>query len=160
MTLLIKYVPHITHLFRKKRAISKSVLKLFKTHLHSVNANCNLWFCCSVLYMWHLLHVCLSGQGSLLCGSSWGFFHLLFSLFKRFFNSQHGKFFLTRIEGLRAEHVIHCTDCKAHSGNVIVILGYLNTTDLIWFDSQLSLSVLMTAQDIITFPLVLYHWPL
>ena len=36
------------------------------------------------------------------------------------------KFFLTRIEGLRTEHVVHRTDCK-----VIVIFGYINKTDLI-----------------------------
>ena len=39
---------------------------------------------------------------------------------------------LTRIEGLRTEDVVHFTDCKAHWGNVIVILGYINKIDLIW----------------------------
>ena len=41
------------------------------------------------------------------------------------------KFFLTRIEGPRTEGVIHST---AHWSNVIVILGYITKTDLIWFD--------------------------
>ena len=52
---------------------------------------------------------------------------------KGFFFSINVKFFLTRIEGLRTEDVVHCTDCKAHWGNVIVILGYINKIDLIWF---------------------------
>ena len=30
------------------------------------------------------------------------------------------------LEGLRKEDVVHCTDWKAHLGNVIVILGYMN----------------------------------
>ena len=38
-----------------------------------VNANCKLWLCCSVLFM-RRLSVLVGG--SLLCGSSWGFFHL------------------------------------------------------------------------------------
>ena len=32
------------------------------------------------------------------------------------------------------EDVVHCTDCKAYWGSVIVILGYVNKIDLIWFD--------------------------
>ena len=46
------------------------------------------------------------------------------------FNCQT-KFFLTQIEGLRREDVVQCTECKAHWGNVIVILGYMNKNDLI-----------------------------
>ena len=30
------------------------------------------------------------------------------------------------------EDVVRCTDCVAHWGNLIVILGYINKTDLIW----------------------------
>ena len=48
------------------------------------------------------------------------------------FFHQHGKFFLTALEGLRTEDVIHCTDCKALLGNVIAILGYINKIDLNW----------------------------
>ena len=33
-----------------------------------------------------------------------------------------GKFFLTRIGGLGKPDVVHCTDCKTHWGNVIVIM--------------------------------------
>ena len=40
---------------------------------------------------------------------------------ERFFFSQYAKVFLTRIQGLR-------TDCKAHCGNVIVILDYVMCT--------------------------------
>ena len=57
-------------------------------------------------------------------------------LFKVFF-SHYGKFFITRIEGLKTQDVIHCTDCKAHWGNVIVILGCIDQIDLIWFDLAL-----------------------
>ena len=89
---------------------------------HSVNVTV---ICCSSLYTQHLLHVC----PSLLCGSSWGFFHCFF-----FFYPVKRVFFFPinpQIEGLRTEDVVHCTDCKAHWGNVIVILGYIKT---IWFD--------------------------
>ena len=59
-------------------------------------------FC--ILYMWHLLHICPSVhprvEGSLLCGSLWGF---LFSLFRVFFIYIS---FLTRFEGLR-QTVLH-----------------------------------------------------
>ena len=40
------------------------------------------------------------------------------------YSSQCCRFFLTLIEGLRKEDVVHCTDCKAHWGNVIVIWGF------------------------------------
>ena len=75
---------------------------------------------------------CLSvlEEGSLHCGSSWGFFRCCFFY-------QHVKFFLARIEGLRTEDVVHCTDCKAHWGKVIVILDYINKIDLIWFKRAL-----------------------
>ena len=42
------------------------------------------------------------------------------------------KFFLARIESLRMEDVVHCTDCEAHWGSVIEILGYINKTDSTW----------------------------
>ena len=54
------------------------------------------------------------------------------ALLNRFFFHQHGKFFLTGVECLRTEDVDHYTDCRAHWGNVIVILGCINKTDLIW----------------------------
>ena len=92
--------------------------------------------CCSFLYTRHLLHVCPSWKRdpssvALPEVSSIVFFYPV----KRVFSHQHVKFFLTRVEGLRTEDVVHCTDCKAHWGNVIVILGYINKIDLIWFDS-------------------------
>lgn len=62
-----------------------------------------LWFCCSVLFVRHLLHVCRPGRGSLPCGSSWRFFTMLFS--------QHGKFFLLWIEALRTEDAVHSIYC-------------------------------------------------
>ena len=43
-------------------------------------------------------------------------------------------FSLLEIEGLRRKDVACCTDGKAHRGNVIVIVGYTNNIDLIWFD--------------------------
>ena len=37
---------------------------------------------------------------------------------------------------VNSEDVIHCTDCKVHWGNVIVILDDLRKkNDLIWFDT-------------------------
>ncbi len=61
-------------------------------------------------------------EGSLLCcSSSW--FLPFFSLLKGFF----GEFFLIRVEALRTEGVICCTDCKAPWGKLwFVILGYRN----------------------------------
>ena len=41
------------------------------------------------------------------------------------------KFFLTRIEDLRTEDAVCCTDCKACCVNVILIFGYINKIDLI-----------------------------
>lgn len=34
--------------------------------------------------------------------------------------------------GLKTEDNIHCTDCKAHCGNVIVILGYIDKILFVW----------------------------
>ena len=45
------------------------------------------------------------------------------------------KFSVTLIEGLMTEDVVHCTVCKTHWGNVIVILGYLNKIDLIYLEA-------------------------
>lgn len=42
------------------------------------------------------------------------------------------RFFLSRNNSLRTEDVIHSPDCKAHWGNVVVIWGYIDKTDLIW----------------------------
>lgn len=47
-----------------------------------------------------------------------------FSPVKVFF-FQYGKFFLTRMED-----DAHHSDCKAHGGNVILILGYIKKTDM------------------------------
>ena len=71
---------------------------------HSVNATCKRWFCYSVVYMQHLLHVCMS----------WGSFFLFF------FFSQYGKFF---------PHSKQSLDW----GNVILIWGCINKI-CIWFD--------------------------
>lgn len=46
-------------------------------------------------------------------------------------NIQYGTFFLTRIGRLRTVDDFHRTDCKAQWGNVIVILGNINTIHLI-----------------------------
>lgn len=83
---------------------------------YSVN-QFKVWFCCSI---------CLSvlGEGSLLCSSSWGS-TIVFPLF-RGFSFQYGN----RINGLRTEDV-HGMGCKAHWGNVTVILGNINKADLI-----------------------------
>ena len=85
-----------------------------------------------------LLHVCISWKSdpssvALPEVSSIVFIFVYFYPVKSFFFHQHVKFFLTRIKVLRTEDVDHCTDCKAHWGNVIVILGYINKTDLSWF---------------------------
>ena len=37
------------------------------------------------------------------------------------FFSQYSKFTLTRIEGLKTEDIVQCTDCTAYWGIVIVI---------------------------------------
>ena len=58
----------------------------------------------------------------------WLFLRFLFFPVKRVF-------FLTWNESLRTEDVLYCTDCKAHWGNVIVILGYMNKTDLNWLSA-------------------------
>ena len=101
---------------------------------HSVNVTCKLWFfalfcTCDICCM----SVC-PGRG---IPPLWLFLRFLPSFFypvKRvIFFHQHGKFFLTQIQGLRTEDVVHCTDCKAHWLNVIVILGYINKFDLIWY---------------------------
>ena len=64
---------------------------------------------------------------SLLCGSSWSCFYVFFffPLLKGFF-SQHGKFFLSRMEDLRTDDVVHCIDCKVGWGSEIIILGYIH----------------------------------
>ena len=54
---------------------------------------------------------------------------------KEFCFYQYDKFFLTGIEDVRTEDVVHCRDCKAHWGNVIVFLSYIYI-QLIWFDIQ------------------------
>ena len=100
--------------------------------------------CLAILYTRHLLHVCPSWKRdpssvALPEVSSIVLFFVFcflffFNLVKRvwvFFSINMWNFFLTQIEGLRTEDVVHCTDCKAHWGNVIVILGYINKTDLI-----------------------------
>ena len=38
------------------------------------------------------------------------------------------------MEGLRTEDAVHCTDYKAHWGNVILIFGFINKIILIWFN--------------------------
>ena len=90
-------------------------------HHYHFNYNSN-WYCtfyyfieivnmflliCSV-HVTSIARLSVLGEGSLLCGSSWGFFHLL-SLLKGFF---WGKFFLPRTDGLRTEGAAHCTDQK------------------------------------------------
>ena len=48
------------------------------------------------------------------------------------------KCFFTLVEGLRTKAVLHCTDCKTHWGEVIVILGFVNKMYifiLIWFEA-------------------------
>lgn len=97
-------------------------------YLYCTFSRWNLWtvilFFCSVTSL-----TCLSvlGEGSLLCDSFWGslcFFCLL-----------KGCFFLSILQVfplLNQEHVVHCTDCNAPWGYVIVILGYMNKIDLIW----------------------------
>ena len=58
-----------------------------------------------------------------------------------FFFPSTWRFFLTWIEGLRTQGVFHCRDCKAHWGNVIVMLGYINKIAWIWFENSVQLSV-------------------
>ena len=100
----------------------------------SINVTCKLWFVALFCLSW-------KRDPSSVALSEVSFF-LFFTLLKRSFH-QHGKFFLTRVECLRTENVVHCTDCKAHWGNVIAIFIYINKTDLIWswFDLQLNADV-------------------
>lgn len=51
------------------------------------------------------------------------------TVFVCFFYAQ--EFFLTWSEGQSTEDVVCCTDCRAHCGNVIVLLGCINKHDLI-----------------------------
>ena len=83
----------------------------------SVSATCKLWFCCPVLYMQHLKHVCPSRERDrssvALCEIS--------SIFSLLFNGrEQGKFFLSQFKGLMFKDVVHCTDCKARWGNVVI----------------------------------------
>ena len=82
--------------------------------------------CCSVLYMQHLLHVCLSWEMDISATLPEVSSIFLFPPRWKFFFSQYGKFFLTQIEGLGTEGVVCSTDYTAYWGNVIVILGYIN----------------------------------
>ena len=68
--------------------------------------------------------VCLSilGDGSLL----WGFFHL----FKIFYSSISFSSLESRVYRQRM-FTVHCTDCKAHWGDMMVILVYIFKIDLI-----------------------------
>ena len=103
-------------LFSKKQKLIPGNNKIYNIICirYHVNTACKLRFCCSLLYMRLLLHV----------GPSWAkdpsFMKLLpsFFLFKSFFNI----FFSINMTSF----VAHCTDCKAHWGNVIVILGFMN----------------------------------
>lgn len=44
------------------------------------------------------------------------------------------------------EHIVYCTDCKAHYSNVIVILGYINKIDFTWQAERHSLKLKATYQ--------------
>ena len=73
------------------------------------------------------------GEGSFLCGSSWGFFHLFLPVIKFFFFF----FSICRVphsnRGSKGQRMLfHCTVWKACWGNVIV--GYINKIDLNSFD--------------------------
>ena len=86
---------------------------------YSVNATCKLWFV--LLYMQHLLHVCLSWERDLSSAvlpevSSTPCVKIL-----SFFFPSTWQVLLPSIKGLRTEDVVHCKDCKAHWGDVIVI---------------------------------------
>ena len=60
------------------------------------------------------------------------FFTLLKGFFSPFFSPHQRDPHLNR--GSKDGGCCCCTDLKAHWGNVIVILGYINKIDLIWFD--------------------------
>ena len=114
-----------------------SVISWIHTHLWFVTdilsmqlVNCDFVVFCNADIYFLSVH---PGRGIYLCGSSLGFFHLLFLTLLKGFFSQHGKFFLTWIDGLRTEDVFHYTDCKVHWGTVIVISGCIHIK-LIWFD--------------------------
>lgn len=117
---LVNYVKN-----RRKSKIIDSVKQSNKTGLKQW-----LWFCCSVMYMRHLLYAYPSWERDL---SSWGFFPPFFPWLKVIL-SPYGKFFLTRNEGVSKEDVARCTDHKTHWGNVTVIWGHYkqNVFDLIW----------------------------
>ena len=87
--------------------VARGLNKCISVH---VNEICELYTRHTVYYM----------SGSLLCGSSWCFFHLFLFPVQRFFVW----FFLTSIGG--SEGDIHSTD----RGNAIVILGNKNKNDL------------------------------
>ena len=91
---------------------------------YSVNVTCKQWLCSSVLDI-YCTSVCPGRASSSVALPEVSFIILLFALLKVFFR-QHVKFFLTLMEGLRAERVVHCTDGKAIYGNVTVIWGYKN----------------------------------
>ena len=108
-------------------ALACSVVLLDPHILHicirySVNATCKLWLCQSVLYMQHLLHFCL--------WEDWIVYSVFFFFQAPFVSINMGSFSSIESRGLRTEDVFHCTHC---TGNIIVILGYINTFDLNWF---------------------------
>ena len=76
--------------------------------------------------MRHLLHVCPSWGRDPSSAALPEVLSISFFLFFSFLI--HDKFFLTGIEGLRTEDVLHRADCEACLGNVIVTLGCMNKT--------------------------------
>ena len=93
-----------------------------------------IYLCWLLLYMQHLLTVCPSWERDPSSVAPPQVSFIFFSPLLKVCLTQYGRFFLNWIEGLRTEDVVLCTNCKAHWGNVILILGYINKTDLkvIW----------------------------
>ena len=98
---------------------------------YRVNANCKLWFCCFVLFMWHLLHVCPCWEGDP-SSAALPEVSCIFSLFKVFLYL-YMVFPHTKESKDRGFNVVHSTDCKAHWGNVIWILADKDKIDLVCF---------------------------
>ena len=84
--------------------------------------------------------------------SSWLLLRILPSFFFFFSISQSG------VWGQKMKHVVHCTDCKAHWGDVLVILDSITTRLLLFFLSVLLLLKTGWLIRIYIFSVIIRRW--
>lgn len=66
-----------------------------------------------------------------------------------FVRFRHKWFGWVENEGVKTEDVVHCTDGRAHRGDVIVILDYVNKIDLIWSEQFWHISTWLGWENVI-----------